>query len=108
LALYKNKKKLDRLTPHTRTRIEELLSEISTVRREGIAYDSEEYMPGLRCMAAPIRDFSSRITAAMGVSMFKHKLTAERKAFFREALFRSSAELSEKLGFTRASRRISA
>jgi DNA-binding IclR family transcriptional regulator len=107
LALYRNKKKLDRLTPRTRTRIEELLSEISTVRKEGIAFDSEEYMPGLRCIAAPIRDFSSRIIAAMGVSMFKHKLTAERKAFFKEALFRASAELSEKLGFPRVSRKIS-
>lgn len=106
LKLYKSKKKLERLTPRTRTRIEQLLSEISTVRKEGIAFDSEEYMVGLSCIAAPIRDFSSRIVAAMGVSMFQHKLSAERKAFFKEALFRASLELSEKLGSARATRKI--
>jgi IclR family KDG regulon transcriptional repressor len=99
MALYKNKKMLDQLTPRTRTKIEDLLPEIGAVRREGIAYDTEEYMPGLCCMAAPVRDFSSRIIAAMSLSMFKHKLTAARKAFLREALVRANGELSEKLGF---------
>jgi DNA-binding IclR family transcriptional regulator len=108
LALYKSKKKkLDRLTPRTRTSLGELLSEISMVRKEGIAFDSEEYMVGLSCIAAPVRDFSSRLVAAMGVSMFQHKLNAERKAFFKEALFRASADLSQKLGFAPASRKTS-
>jgi len=104
LALYANKKRLVRLTPRTQTRVDELLSEISTVRKEGIAFDGEEYMPGLACMAAPIRDFSSRTIAAIGVSMFKHKLNGERKALFKDALLRAGAELSEKLGLPRVLR----
>jgi DNA-binding IclR family transcriptional regulator len=56
-------------------------------------------MSGLRCIAAPIKDFSARTIAAMSLSMFKHKMTAERKAFFKEMLFRASADLSEKLGY---------
>jgi|SRR5579872_1393946 len=105
LMLYKNQKKLDRLTPRTKTSIRELLAELAIVRKEGIAYDNEEYMTGLRCMAAPIRDFSSRIVAATSLSMFKHKMTAERRELFKEVLMRGSAELSEKLGFVQASRR---
>ena len=100
LMLYGNRRKLEKLTPHTRTAPRELLAELAMVRREGMAYDDEEYMPGLCCMAAPIRDYSSRIVAAMGISMFRHRLTPERKVSFKEALFRASAELSEKLGFT--------
>jgi DNA-binding IclR family transcriptional regulator len=99
LMLYNNGKKLEKRTPRTLSTLEELLSEISDVRREGIAYDNEEYTPGLRCIAAPVRDFSSRIVAAMSLSMFKHKMTAERKAHFKEALVRVSVGLSEKLGF---------
>ena len=99
LTLYNNGKKLEKRTPHTLTTLEELLSEVSGVRREGIAYDDEEYTPGLRCVAAPVRDFSSRVVAAMGLSMFKHKMTTERKALFKEALVRVSAGLSERLGF---------
>jgi IclR family KDG regulon transcriptional repressor len=103
--LYKNQKRLERLTPRTKPLMRELLAEIATVRREGIAYDNEEYMTGLRCMAAPIRDFSSRIVAATSLSMFKHKMTIARREVFKEALMRASAELSEKLGFIPASRK---
>jgi IclR family transcriptional regulator, KDG regulon repressor len=97
--LYKNKGRLQRLTPYTTTSLANLLGEIAAVRREGIAIDNEEYMTGLRCIAAPVRDYSGRIVAAMSLSMFKHKMTEERKNFFHQALLRASAELSSHLGF---------
>jgi DNA-binding IclR family transcriptional regulator len=103
-ALYKGSKKLAKLTPRTKTMLEEVIAEMGAVRREGIAYDNEEYMPGLRCMAAAIRDYSTRIVAAMSLSMFKHRMTAGRKRFFKKALSRASAELSKKLGYYAASR----
>jgi IclR family KDG regulon transcriptional repressor len=99
LTLYKSKKKFEQRTPRTLTTLEDLLSEIATVRKEGIAYDNEEYMPGLCCIAAPVRDFSSRTIAAISFSMMKHRMTVERKAFFKEGLLQASVELSEKLGF---------
>ena len=104
--LYRGRKKLPQLTPRTKTKLEEVIAEMGAVRREGIAYDNEEYMPGLRCMAAPIRDYSTRIVAAMSLSMFKHRMTAERKRFFKEALLRAGAELSEKLGYHGASKQL--
>jgi IclR family KDG regulon transcriptional repressor len=106
LMLYKNNSRLEQITPRTRTKIEALLTEISAVRKRGIAHDNEEYMPGLSCIAAPIRDFTSRTIAAMGVSMFKHKLSARRKGFFEKILFRASAELSEKLGYVPAAKNV--
>jgi len=99
LTLYKNKKKFEHRTQRTLTTLEDLLSEIAAVRKEGIAYDNEEYTPGLCCIAAPVRDFSSRTIAAISLSMMKRRMTAERKAIFKEALLQASAELSEKLGF---------
>jgi len=99
VMLYRNEKKLKKLTPRTITSLDRLLTEVATVRREGIGEDKEEYTRGLRCLAAPIRDFSSRIVAAMSLSMFKHKMTSERRAFFREALLRTTGEVSERLGY---------
>jgi IclR family transcriptional regulator, KDG regulon repressor len=99
LILYRNKKRLEKLTPQTISSLEKLLSEIAAVRREGIAYDNEEYTRGLRCIAAPIKDFSSNVIAAMSLSMFKHKMTAARRAFFKAALLRATSEVSEKLGY---------
>jgi IclR family transcriptional regulator, KDG regulon repressor len=104
-TLYRNVK-LQALTPRTTTKLPELLAEMSAIRREGIAYDNEEYMPGLRCIAAPIRDFSSRTIAAMSLSFFKHKLTPERKSFFKQALLHASADVSEKLGYSSGSKKI--
>jgi DNA-binding IclR family transcriptional regulator len=103
-TLYRNVK-LQQLTPRTKTKLQDVLAEMPAIRREGIAYDNEEYMSGLRCIAAPIRDFSSRTIAAMSLSLFKHKLTPERKAFFKQALLRASDDVSEKLGYTPASKR---
>lgn len=98
--LYTNVRKLERRTSHTQTNLRQVLTEIAAVRREGIAYDNEEYMPGLRCIAAPIKDFSSRTIAAMSLSMFKHRMTSERRAFFKAALFHASYTLSEKMGYS--------
>jgi IclR family transcriptional regulator, KDG regulon repressor len=99
LMLYRNKKKLERMTPQTIPTVDRLLSEIAVVRREGIGYDNEEYTTGLRCIAAPIRDFSSRVVAAVSLSMFKHKMTAARRALFKDSLVRAATDLSEKLGY---------
>jgi len=104
LMLYRNAKTLDKLTPQTISSLDKLLNEIVAVRREGIGYDNEEYTRGLRCIAAPIRDFTSRTVAAMSLSMFKHRMTPERRAFFRDALLRATVEVSEKLGFMPAPR----
>jgi len=103
--LYKNQRKLEKVTPHTHTSLDDLVAEIAAIRREGIACDNEEYMPGLRCIAAPVRDFSARIVAAMSLSMFKHKMTAQRRAQFKAALLQAGAELSQKLGYAPDSRK---
>jgi len=97
--LYKNQRKLERLTPQTCASLDDLVAQMAAIRREGIASDNEEYMPGLRCVAAPVRDFSARIVAAMSLSMFKHKMTAQRRALFKAALLQAGADLSQKLGF---------
>jgi len=99
-------RKLERLTPRTQVKLPLILAEIAVIRKEGIAYDTEEYMPGLCCMAAPIKDFSSRTIAAMSLSMFKHKMKGERRAYFKEALFRASSEVSEKMGYSGAMKRM--
>ena len=103
---------IDTIVPNKKSAMPEglfntlILAEIAVIRKEGIAYDTEEYMPGLCCMAAPIKDFSSRTIAAMSLSMFKHKMKGERRAYFKEALFRASSEVSEKMGYSGALKRM--
>lgn len=102
LSLYKNKKRLQQFTPRTLTRVEDLLTEIAAVRREGVAFDNEEYAADVRCLAAPIRDSSSKVIAAITLATTRARMAAERKAFFKGILIQATSELSEKLGFTTA------
>jgi len=42
------------LTPHTVPSRAELDKELTAVRRRGFAYDNEEFLPGVSCVAAPL------------------------------------------------------
>ncbi|MCG2660711.1 MAG: IclR family transcriptional regulator [Kiritimatiellae bacterium] len=59
---------LRRYTSKTITRLAELAQVCQTVRRDCLAFDHEERHAGIRCVAAPVFDFSGRIVAALGIS----------------------------------------
>lgn len=46
----------------------QLLQELQCVREEGVATNNEENIDGVICVAAPIRDQSGRVIAALSVS----------------------------------------
>lgn len=55
-------------TPHTLTSPEAFLAEVEWVRRHGLAVDNEEWVPGVRCVAVPVRDYAGHIVAAVSVA----------------------------------------
>jgi DNA-binding IclR family transcriptional regulator len=59
---------LKRFTPNTITDSDLLLSELASIRTKGYALDDEEIEVGLRCVAAPIRDHSGQVVAAISVA----------------------------------------
>lgn len=59
---------LERLTHRTLVDVDELLAVVDRVAAQGFAIDDEERGIGIRCVAAPIRDFNGRLVAAMSVS----------------------------------------
>jgi len=69
------------LTEKTITDEATLFDELENVREEGIAYDDEERLEGLRCVAAPILDGDDDPVAAVSVSGPLARFSTER---FRE------------------------
>lgn len=59
---------LPRFTDRTITELGSFQRELAHVRQQGWSMDDEESANGLRCIAAPVRDESSRVVAAVSVS----------------------------------------
>src|SRR5690606_34699184 len=65
---YLGEEKLVPFTTRTFSDADSLAGELQKVRTEGYAQDQEEHEEGIRCIAAPIRDWSGRIAAAISAS----------------------------------------
>jgi IclR family transcriptional regulator, KDG regulon repressor len=68
LARYLKQTELRSFTPRTITEPRRLIAELEEIRRTGIAFDDGEFDPELRCAAVPVRDFTSNVVGALGVS----------------------------------------
>ena len=65
---YADRSGLFGLTPNSITTLPRLQAELAQVCREGVAFDNEEIEPGLRCLAAPVRDDSGLLVAGLSIS----------------------------------------
>jgi len=60
---------LPAFTDFTVGTVEDLQLQLEEARRVGVAYDYEENHSGISCVAAPVRDASSRVVASLSISM---------------------------------------
>ncbi|NYI42660.1 IclR family transcriptional regulator [Demequina lutea] len=86
-------------TAHTITSLEGLRSEIHMVRQSGYALDREENVPGVGCVAAPIRDHTGAVKYGLSVSTLLLEHTPEQiEAMSRDAI-ETADEISHALGW---------
>jgi DNA-binding IclR family transcriptional regulator len=86
-------KELSRYTKNTITDPEQYLEEIRRVRQAGYATDDEEYIMGVRAVAAPIRG-EGRLNSAIWVVGFKAGLDEERM----ESLIKETKAAAREIG----------
>jgi IclR family pca regulon transcriptional regulator len=72
------------ITPHTKRAPEQLVAEIRKIREQGFAFVDQELEEGLRVVAAPVRDPSGKVIAAVSVSTLAGSHTPD--ALMREML----------------------
>jgi DNA-binding IclR family transcriptional regulator len=70
-------------TENTITDIDILMSELDEIRDRGYAFDDEEVLKGLKCVAAPVRNKNDDLIGSISVSAPTSRVNEER---FREEL----------------------
>jgi DNA-binding IclR family transcriptional regulator len=90
---------LHRYTAHTLTEPASLEPELARVREQGWAATTEEFEIGLNALAAPIRDATGEVVAAVGVSGPSYRLTAESYPAAAKTLLAGAMDISARLGY---------
>ena len=100
LENYLPTKEMKRYTPKTVVDREELKRHLKVVAEQGYAIDDEEMDVGVKCVGAPIRDYTRRIIGAVSISGPSMRFTEERlEKELIPLVMRSGEEISHKLGY---------
>jgi IclR family transcriptional regulator, KDG regulon repressor len=86
-------------TRHTLTKPAQLKAELKLIRQRGYAMDDEEIEEGLRCIGAPVMDYSGRVIAAMSIAGPAFRLIEERIPAVARSVIQAASELSVELGY---------
>jgi IclR family KDG regulon transcriptional repressor len=89
---------LPRFTDNTITNEEDLLQNLVKIRKQGFAYDLEEILPDLCCVAAPIYDYSGNVIAAISMSIPAFRFRRSQTEY-RDAVIRAGRAISKRLGY---------
>lgn len=88
---------LTTVTPHTIATVAELRTELERVRHRGFAENKAEAEEGVVSVAAPIRDGSGRVTAALSVAGPAERLDPVNQGLIH-AVMETAASVSRRLG----------
>lgn len=91
---------LPKLTKNTITDKDLFEKEITKVRQQGFAIDDEENEYDIKCIAAPIRDYSGKVIAAISISGPSYRFDIERQSQLKNKILKYSQSISKKMGYT--------
>ena len=69
---------LPRMTKNTICDRDALFEELATIREQGYAFDDEERLNGVRCVAAPIRTDDGEVIGSISVAGPTHRMKGDR------------------------------
>jgi IclR family acetate operon transcriptional repressor len=89
---------LKRFTDKTLTNFAEFLESLRIVRRNGYAIDHEEFLPGVICVGAAIRDQAGTVIGAISASTPTMRATEEHMDLMRNEITAAARALSAEFG----------
>ncbi|RQW20360.1 IclR family transcriptional regulator [Bacillus sp. C1-1] len=100
LETYLRTVQLEKKTNNTITEKQPLLDELALIRKQGYAIDNQEYLIGLKGMAAPIYDSSGTVVAALSVAGVEMRLDPEKTEATINQLVNYAKKISYTLGWS--------
>jgi IclR family transcriptional regulator, KDG regulon repressor len=94
--------------PHTRrtiTKSPALRAELARIRRRGFSVDNEEVEDGLRCIGAPVRDYTGEVVASISIAGPVFRVQKGRIGELARAVMQAADDLSADLGYANTSPR---
>ena len=86
-------------TPKTMTRRDEVLAMLEEVAAREYAIDDEESEPGLRAIAAPVRNHTGSVIAALGVAAPVQRMTKKAMQDCVPSVMATAQAVSARLGY---------
>ena len=90
--------KLRRVTPNTIIRKTRLRQEIQEIRESGVAFDREEYVPGVNCAASPIFNVREELVCTIGLSGPSTRIPTEKLEELRTIVKTIARKASRRMG----------
>jgi len=89
---------LKRLTAETITDSNKLIEELNRIKEKGYGADLEESEIGLTCFAAPVKDITGKVIAAISISGAS-KVMVQNKEALVGSLKETASEISKAMGY---------
>jgi DNA-binding IclR family transcriptional regulator len=89
--------RLKKMTDRSISTVSELIKTIKKIRKTRIAFDDEEALSGVYCIAAPIVDVKGECVASISISTPKNRISREKRLSFAEMITITAGEISKSL-----------
>lgn len=89
---------LEKFTEYTITTKQKLLEELRTIRETGYAFDLEERMVGVRCIAVPVFNSRKEVIGAIGISGMAQNMTPDKMQSHAKFIKKIAEKMSINIG----------
>ena len=102
LSAYLETHQLKPFTPKSIRTGDALRAELKAIRERGWAMDDEEHEMNIKCIAAPVRDYSGKVVSAISASWPIFRFDEDHKEELAAHIAATTEKLSSILGYERA------
>ncbi len=100
LKKYTSNVKLEKQTPKTITDVNRLFEELSRTKQRGYAIDDEENEAGVKCIGAPVFDYTGNVIGGISVTAAAGSFSEQLTAVVANEVLKTAREISRRLGAT--------